>query len=188
MSDLLRKPSGTTGKVHDITPENANPRCADWRYVGFSLYRLRPAKAPARRPASARLSSSWSRARRGSRQRRGFRRAGRSDGCLREDPAALPLSAGRQRLAATADDRLHPRRLLRAGPGGHKAARIGPEGITLTERGKGTNLRHINAIAMEERDVADSLLVTEVFTPAGHWSSYPPHRHDEDDFPAHDLS
>ena len=36
---------------------------------------------------------------------------------------------------------------------------------------------------MEERDVADALLVTEVFTPSGHWSSYPPHRHDEDDFP-----
>ena len=28
-----------------------------------------------------------------------------------------------------------------------------------------------------------ALLVTEVFTPAGHWSSYPSHRHDEDDFP-----
>jgi 5-deoxy-glucuronate isomerase len=36
---------------------------------------------------------------------------------------------------------------------------------------------------MEDRDVADSLLVTEVFTPQGNWSSYPPHRHDEDDFP-----
>ena len=36
---------------------------------------------------------------------------------------------------------------------------------------------------MEDRDVASSLLVTEVFTPSGHWSSYPPHRHDEDDFP-----
>ena len=36
---------------------------------------------------------------------------------------------------------------------------------------------------MEDEDFADSLLVTEVFTPAGHWSSYPSHRHDEDDFP-----
>ncbi|MCX8506416.1 MAG: 5-deoxy-glucuronate isomerase, partial [Alphaproteobacteria bacterium] len=27
------------------------------------------------------------------------------------------------------------------------------------------------------------LLVTEVYTPSGHWSSYPSHRHDEDDFP-----
>ncbi len=68
-------------------------------------------------------------------------------------------------------------------PGGRPAQRLGPEGIELTPRGKGTNQRFINNIAMEGRDVADSLLVTEVFTPAGHWSSYPPHRHDEDDFP-----
>jgi 5-deoxy-glucuronate isomerase len=69
------------------------------------------------------------------------------------------------------------------GQGGHPAAVIGPEGIVLTPRGKGTNERFINNIAMEDRNVADSLLVTEVFTPSGHWSSYPPHRHDEDDFP-----
>jgi len=31
--------------------------------------------------------------------------------------------------------------------------------------------------------VADSLLVTEVFTPQGNWSSYPPHRHDQDNPP-----
>jgi 5-deoxy-glucuronate isomerase len=36
---------------------------------------------------------------------------------------------------------------------------------------------------MEGRDVADSLLVTGGLHPAGHWSSYPSHRHDEDDFP-----
>jgi 5-deoxy-glucuronate isomerase len=30
---------------------------------------------------------------------------------------------------------------------------------------------------------ADSLLVVEVLTPAGHWSSYPPHKHDHDDPP-----
>jgi 5-deoxy-glucuronate isomerase len=69
------------------------------------------------------------------------------------------------------------------GTGGHKARKIGPDGITLTERGTGTNKRFINNIAMENEDYCDSLLVTEVFTPAGHWSSYPSHRHDEDDFP-----
>lgn len=72
---------------------------------------------------------------------------------------------------------------LAPGHGRHPARRIGPEGIALTERGKGTNTRHINNIAMENEDWCDSLLVTEVFTPAGHWSSYPSHRHDEDDFP-----
>ncbi len=70
-----------------------------------------------------------------------------------------------------------------AGQQGHQARRIGPDGITLTQRGEGTNTRYINNIAMENEDYCDSLLVTEVFTPAGHWSSYPSHRHDEDDFP-----
>ena len=36
MTDLLRKPFGTRGKVHQITPDSAG-----WRYVGFSLYRLK---------------------------------------------------------------------------------------------------------------------------------------------------
>jgi len=67
--------------------------------------------------------------------------------------------------------------------GDHPAARLGPEGIALTPRGVGANTRYVNNIAMEGRDVAGSLLVTEVFTPAGNWSSYPSHRHDEDDFP-----
>jgi 5-deoxy-glucuronate isomerase len=66
---------------------------------------------------------------------------------------------------------------------GREAQVIGPVGITLAERGKGGNTRYIFPIAMEDRDVADSLLVTEVFTPSGHWSSYPPHRHDEDNYP-----
>ena len=36
MSSLLRKPSGTTGKVVDITPADAG-----WRYVGFAVYALK---------------------------------------------------------------------------------------------------------------------------------------------------
>jgi 5-deoxy-glucuronate isomerase len=68
--------------------------------------------------------------------------------------------------------------LFRARHGGTSCATI-----ELTPRGKGANTRFVNNIAMEGRDVADSLLVTEVFTPPGNWSSYPSHRHDEDDFP-----
>ena len=36
MTRLLRKPFGSHGKVHEITPSSAG-----WRYVGFSLLRLR---------------------------------------------------------------------------------------------------------------------------------------------------
>ena len=35
MPKLLRKPKGTTGQVHHITPASAG-----WGYVGFSLHRL----------------------------------------------------------------------------------------------------------------------------------------------------
>jgi 5-deoxy-glucuronate isomerase len=50
------------------------------------------------------------------------------------------------------------------------------------ERGEGVASRTIHQILMEDRE-AERLLVTEVLTPAGHWSSYPPHKHDTDDPP-----
>ncbi len=49
-------------------------------------------------------------------------------------------------------------------------------------RGEGAAARTIHQILMSDRS-AERLLVTEVLTPAGHWSSYPPHKHDTDDPP-----
>jgi 5-deoxy-glucuronate isomerase len=49
-------------------------------------------------------------------------------------------------------------------------------------RGSARTERTIHNILMEDRP-AESLLVTEVLTPAGNWSSYPPHKHDTDDPP-----
>jgi 5-deoxy-glucuronate isomerase len=49
-------------------------------------------------------------------------------------------------------------------------------------RGSGNMERRIHHLLMEDHD-AERLLVTEVVTPAGHWSSYPPHKHDTDDPP-----
>ncbi len=42
--------------------------------------------------------------------------------------------------------------------------------------------RRIHPILMEDRP-AERLLVVEVITPNGHWSSYPSHKHDQDDRP-----
>ena len=49
-------------------------------------------------------------------------------------------------------------------------------------RGDGAFERRIHPILMGDQE-ADSLLVCEVLTPAGHWSSYPPHKHDRDAMP-----
>lgn len=65
---------------------------------------------------------------------------------------------------------------------GAAPALIRPEEIRPFKRGSSRIERKIHNILMEDR-AAESLLVTEVLTPAGNWSSYPPHKHDTDDLP-----
>ncbi len=54
---------------------------------------------------------------------------------------------------------------------------IDPSRMSQEVRGKGTNQRYVRNI-LPETEPAESLLVVEVITPGGHWSSYPPHKHD----------
>jgi 5-deoxy-glucuronate isomerase len=56
---------------------------------------------------------------------------------------------------------------------------VRPEDVEVEVRGAGNATRQINHIVKPEFP-AERLLVVEVFTPAGNWSSYPPHKHDED--------
>lgn len=65
---------------------------------------------------------------------------------------------------------------------GPAARELPAAGARLEVRGSGVTERRIHHILMEDQP-ASSLLVTEVVTPAGHWSSYPPHKHDTDDPP-----
>ena len=69
------------------------------------------------------------------------------------------------------------------GKGTFPVRHITPEMTEIIERGSGTNLRLVRNILSEE-DPADSLLVVEVITPNGHWSSYPPHKHDTEALPS----
>jgi len=59
---------------------------------------------------------------------------------------------------------------------------IKPEDMTYETRGHGTNKRHVCNILPETAD-ADNLLVVEVITPNGNWSSFPPHKHEADNLP-----
>jgi 5-deoxy-glucuronate isomerase len=53
-------------------------------------------------------------------------------------------------------------------------------------RGHGAQERTVTPILMGDQ-AADSLLVCEVVTPPGHWSSYPPHKHDRDAMPEESM-
>ena len=58
-------------------------------------------------------------------------------------------------------------------------ARYGPrEDVPVELRGAGACSRQVNNYCLPGTFDADQLLVCEVLTPAGNWSSYPPHKHD----------
>ncbi|HKK96586.1 MAG TPA: 5-deoxy-glucuronate isomerase [Marivita sp.] len=179
MANLLRKPTASHGKVHDITPDSA-----DWGYVGFGLYHLKAGETAAEATGDREVILVMVEG------KAAITGAGENWGVLgdrmdvfeRTPPHCLYLPNGTEWDAVAETDCVIAV-CSAPGQGGHAARRIGPDGITLTERGKGVNTRHINNIAMEGEDYCVSLLVTEVFTPNGHWSSFPSHRHDEDDYP-----
>jgi 5-deoxy-glucuronate isomerase len=97
-------------------------------------------------------------------------------------PAAIYLPAGqRYEIEAVTGAEIG----ICATPAGESlpARLIGPADIPMHTRGSGQSTRTINNILMEGAPAA-SLLVTEVQSPAGNWSSYPPHKHDVDNLPA----
>ena len=61
------------------------------------------------------------------------------------------------------------------------APRYGPaSGVPVELRGAGGCSRRVQNFCMPAAFAADRLIACEVITPAGNWSSYPPHKHDEE--------
>ena len=184
MSELLVRPNGLHGKVHDITAQSARTaKSPRWSHVGFGLYRLAAGDVAAEATADREVILVLVEG------RAAISADGQDLGELGErmtvfealKPHCVYVPGGTEWVArATTDCTLA---VCAAPAQGDYPVRV-IQVPDLLSRGKGTNRRTIYPIAMEEADIAGSLLVTEVFTPAGHWSSYPPHRHDEDDFPA----
>jgi 5-deoxy-glucuronate isomerase len=89
---------------------------------------------------------------------------------LPRDARAVVTSAdgGRFALPATRADR-------------RLTARYGPAaGVSVELRGAGVASRQVNNFCTPQTFAADRMIAVEVLTPGGNWSSYPPHKHDED--------
>jgi 5-deoxy-glucuronate isomerase len=65
----------------------------------------------------------------------------------------------------------------------HPARLVTPEEVQVEIRGGGNATRQINHI-LTPAFPAQRLLIVEVYTPSGNWSSYPPHKHDVHNPPA----
>lgn len=84
------------------------------------------------------------------------------------DAEVVSADGGRFALAsARCDQRLEPRS-------------VKAEDVPVEIRGAGSCSRQVNNFAAAGSFPASRLIAVEVLTPAGNWSSYPPHKHDEE--------
>jgi 5-deoxy-glucuronate isomerase len=180
MSHLLIHPDkpDAHGRIHRITPESAG-----WRYVGFELFRLRPGQrlalaVPEGREACLVIVSGRAEiTANGAELGRLGARVSPFEGC----PWSVYLPPSSQ-LAITAYDDAELALCTAPGTGALPLRVISPVCVGEETRGTGTNTRYVRNI-LPETAQAESMLVVEVITPGGHWSSYPSHKHDTDDFP-----
>jgi len=181
MSLLVRPQSpDAEGVVINITPENAG-----WTYVGFRVLKLAAGRRYecrelGRETCLVVLTGTVSVQAGGEFHPDLGGRRSVFDG----QPAAIYLPADLPYVIAAENE---AEVAICTAPGsGEGAVRVlRPEAVEV--RGAGANTRHVRNILAEGDGVAQSLLVVEVITPGGHWSSYPPHKHDRDAVPEESL-
>jgi 5-deoxy-glucuronate isomerase len=182
MPRLKLKPSARHGHVLSVTPQSAG-----WTYVGFDLYRLNPGERVGAftgdREVCLVLVSGKAAAEAGNSD---FGEIGERMSPFEGAPFAVYAPAGVD-WAVEATTPLELAVCSAPGVPDVLPPRLIPPGThPQFARGKGSNTRYVTDI-LPEGDPANSLLVVEVTTPNGNTSSYPPHKHDTDDFPRETL-
>ena len=183
MTDLLRKPFGTQARCTRSPPKVRAGAMSGSRSTGCARARARPKP----RARARRLLVMIDRQGRHPGGRAGLGRLGdRMNVFEKSPPHCLYVPDGQRLARPTADDRLHAGRLLGAGRrAGIAARRIGPGGHhpDAETRAAAPTPATSTTSRWRRRITADSLLVTEVFTPAGPLVVLSqPHRHDEGRF------
>lgn len=180
MSKLLvsPQPRDEQGKVISVTPQSAG-----WKYVGFELYSLQPGETLQNDTneqevclvllsGKAEISTST----------KSFGVLGQRMSVFERIPPYSVYVPNHDRYTVQAETVLELAVCAAPSKGTYPARVIAPKDVGVETRGSGNIERHIHNILPEQKE-ADSLLVVEVFTPGGHWSSYPPHKHDQENLP-----
>jgi len=157
-----------------VTPESAG-----WSYVGFETCSLRRGEVVERRIGRRELCIVVLS---GTADIGRWKDVGSRASVFDGTPDAAYLPPGGSALIGAKSDRCEVALCWAPAEKGAEPALIRAADIRPFRRGSGRTQRTIHNILMEDRP-AESLLVTEVLTPAGNWSSYPPHKHDTDDPP-----
>jgi 5-deoxy-glucuronate isomerase len=169
------------GHVVTITPQTAG-----WRHVGFQSFRLRAGQRVERQTlaeeACVVMLAGRCRASAGGLE---WQSVGERESPFDGPPHALYVPTGSRYTLEALSENVELAIGTAPVPNATEARvprLIAPGDVRITTRGSGDMERTIHDILMEDQP-AETLLVTEVLTPGGHWSSYPPHKHDTHDPP-----
>lgn len=178
MSRLLSKKQTGSGCTQRVTPQSAG-----WQYVGFEAYQFAAGDTFSFSTEgdevclvvlSGRLNVKT--------LKQEWQDIGERLSVFEQKaPYAVYAPAGDQ-VSLTALSDIEVAVCRAPGKGGYEARLIKPSDCQYESRGVGTNRRHVCNVLFGNLS-ADSLLVCEVITPSGNWSSYPPHKHDTDSAP-----
>ncbi|CAA9550635.1 MAG: 5-deoxy-glucuronate isomerase [uncultured Thermomicrobiales bacterium] len=179
-AELLLRSSASAGTAVSI---EVGPDDAGWEFIGLRVQRIQSGGfvnyssgldevclVPLRGTATVESNGqSWTISRPGS--------------VFDGKPTALYLPV-RSTMTITANDGDAEIAIASSRASEHFPARlIAPDEISVEIRGAGNAARQINHIIAPDFP-AHRLLVVEVFTPSGNWSSFPPHKHDVSNLPA----
>jgi 5-deoxy-glucuronate isomerase len=183
MSKLrLRASDPKDGYIHQISPQSAG-----WTYVGFDVLQLKKGERKQNqtegREACLVVLSGIIQAKAGGQPMGSL--GGRAN--VFEGPGHSLYVPAKSDWEITAETDCEIAICTSPGTGSLPAKIIGPEEVGHETRGQGTNTRHVRNILPDQSPHAESLLVVEVITPGGNWSSYPPHKHDRDALPDESL-
>ncbi|MBP1947891.1 5-deoxy-glucuronate isomerase [Virgibacillus litoralis] len=181
MSKLIVKPNGrdNEGKILSVTPESAA-----WEYVGFEVFLLKKGETLARKTqedeACFVLLTGKADVKTSDQE---YKNIGERMSVFEKIPPYSVYVTTKETVAVTALTDLNLAVCTAPGKGNHPTRLISSKDVGVEDRGHGKMSRQIHNI-LPEQVPADSLLVVEVFTPDGNTSSYPPHKHDQNNLPS----
>jgi 5-deoxy-glucuronate isomerase len=175
MSKLLvrRQPPAADGCVARVTPASAG-----WQHVGFAAHVLERGQSlrggePGREACVVVLAGVADVAA----GDRVFRAIGGRASVFEDRAPGAVYAPGGVAYQVTAGSRVELAVCTAPASAGGEPRLIDAARMSKETRGSGTNTRYVRNI-LPQTEPAESLLVVEVITPGGHWSSYPPHKHD----------
>jgi 5-deoxy-glucuronate isomerase len=175
VSRLLVKAARQGREIVNVTPERAG-----WTHVGFRAVRLAAGESEtvateARELCVVVLTGTVSVTVDG----QTYVHLGQRNSVFdKVSPAAVYVPAGKEVLIRAERDAELGFCTAPAGVVAREVRVIDPATMRRSKRGAGSNTRFICDILPHDDPMAEHLLVVEVITPAGHSSSYPPHKHD----------